>query len=259
LGVFPTLPPEYETWMFSGGAALARRDAADAVRAAVASGTLYEWAKNRSPRDTFTGRGEAYGVMLGPVPVVVRHARRGGMLARVLHDRYLGAPRFLREIAMSRHLASAGIATPEVVAAVEYPAGIGHRADVATQRVDGRDLATIFFGDDPPSPEARPIILREVGKAVRRLHDGGFVHPDLQLRNVLIAPYPVTVSAALPNLTVYFLDVDTCRAVGRGDLASHRANVARFARSWAKLNRSLGTHLIAADRTAFAAGYAERR
>ena len=85
------------------------------------------------------------------------------------------------------------------------------------------------------------------------------MHPDLQLRNVLVSPWPLTISGALPALTVWLLDVDTCRAVGRGDLGAHRANVARFARSWEKFNRISGPHLTAADRVAFGSGYAERR
>jgi hypothetical protein len=233
----------------------------------MATGTLYEWAASQQPRETFTGRGEAYGVRLGGTPIVVRHARRGGLLAPLLRDRYLGQPRFLREIAMSRHLAGAGIATPEVVAAARYGSGIGHRADVATRRVEGRDLAAVFFGDTPPAGDERVLILHEVGRTVRRLHTGGFVHPDLQLRNILISPYPVfpdapaspdSPNAPVPFLTVWLLDVDTCRAVGRSDLAAHRANVARFARSWEKLNRSLGPRLTSTDRAAFASGYAAR-
>jgi 3-deoxy-D-manno-octulosonic acid kinase len=181
--------------------------------------------------------------------VVVRHARRGGMLAPLLRDVYLGSPRFLREIAMSRHLAQAGIPTPEVVAGVMYPAGMGHRADVATSRVDGRDLAEIFFGAQQPAGERREAILHAVGGTVRRLHNAGLIHPDLQLRNVLVEDPP------RPSPTIFLLDVDTCRAIPKGDDASRRWNLARFARSWEKFNRQSGVRLTEDDRAAFAAGY----
>ncbi len=256
MGVFPALPPEYETFIFAGGAALARRDAADAVRAALEAGTLYAWAARQSGREAFAGRGTAYGVTLGPARIVVRHSRRGGALAGLLRDRFLGPPRFLREVAMAHHLARAGIATPAVVAAVMYPATIGHRADVATGRVDGRDLGEIFFGDAPPDGTARAAILRAVGAMVRRLHDSGFVHPDLQLRNVLVATPGTAPQPHGP--TVWLLDVDTCRAVRPGDTATRRRNLARFARSWEKFNRLRGPRLTDADRTAFSSGYADR-
>jgi hypothetical protein len=170
----------------------------------------------------------------------------------VSEDRLFGRRvRFLREINLSRRLAAAGIRTPAVLAGVAYPSGIAHTADVATERLDGRDLADLFFGDAPPEGEARAAILQAVGRLVRSLHDAGWVHPDLQLRNVLVAPParpPVRPSA-------WLLDVDTCRRVLRGDRESRRANLARFDRSWAKWNTQRGARLLPADRAEFEAGY----
>lgn len=245
--------------MYAGGVAVSRRDASPALRDALRGGTLYQWAAGQTGREQFVGRGAVYGVTLGQQRVVVRHARRGGALAPLLQDRYLGSPRFLREIAMARHLASAGIPTPAVVAGVMYPTTFGHRADVATERVPGKDLAAIFFGDDPPAGQARREMLHAVGAMVRKLHDGGLIHPDLQLRNVLIAdPSPSLPSPPHPSPTVWLLDVDTCRPAPKGDLEIRRWNLARFARSWEKFNRLKGPRLTDDDRTAFAAGYGTR-
>jgi hypothetical protein len=70
------LPPGYEAWSLGTGGSVARHDVAAAVRAALeCHGTLYAWAGAQSDRVTFAGRGEAYGVRLGGVPAVVRHAR----------------------------------------------------------------------------------------------------------------------------------------------------------------------------------------
>ena len=249
--VFPTLPPDYETWTFARGTALARTDLAAAARTALKLGSLYAWAAEQPGREVFRGRGETYGVTLGGLPVVVRHARRGGALAGVLKDRYLGEPRFLREIEMGARLTSAGLHTPPVVAAACYDAGIGHRADVATARVQGRDLAAIFFGDSAPAGEIRISILRAVGATVRKLHDAGFIHPDLQLRNILLGEDPAT--------TVWLLDVDTCRTVRPEDHTTRKWNVNRFHRSWDKHNRQLGAKLTDVDRAEFTAGYMEHR
>ncbi len=239
--------------MFAGGEVVARREAADALRKALSEKTLYQWAAEQSPNEKFVGRGTAYGVTLGTQRIVVRHARRGGLLAPLLQDRYAGPPRFLREIEMSHLLAKAGIPTPAVVAGVMYPASFGHRADVATERIDGRDLAEIFFGPNPPAGELRDEILRAVGRMVRRLHDSGLIHPDLQLRNVLIASSPTALPPYRP--TAVLLDVDTCRPVAPGDDSTRRWNLARFARSWEKFNRLRGPLLTDQDRAAFAAAY----
>ena len=241
-------PPGYDAWSLGAGGAVARHDVADAVRGALAAaGSLYAWAAAQPGRDAFTGRGATYGVRLGGVAAVVRHARRGGLLGPLLGDRYLGAPRVLRELAWSRRLADAGIATPAVLAGVWRRTGLVHRADVATERVAGADLAAILFGDAPPAGAARAALLHAVGGLVRRLHAAGFVHPDLQLRNVLVAPGPPPAA--------WLLDVESCRA--SAGAADATRNLARFYRSWAKWNRLNGPRLTAADRAAFEAGYRE--
>ena len=232
---------------------VARADVAAAVRAALEeSATLFAWAAARPGREVFHGRGEAYGVSLGAVRAVVRHARRGGLLGPLLGDRYTGRPRFLREIEVAAALGEADIATPPVLAGVAYAGPLWHRADVATERVAGRDLAAILFGESPPRGPARTEMLREVGRLVRRLHEAGFVHPDLQLRNVLIE-----TGSAGPK--AWLLDVDTCRLLAPGDAQGRQANLARFERSWEKWNRLEGPRLTAEDRGAFEAGYGAAR
>ncbi len=246
----PAPHPDFETWSFPGGTAVARRDIAPAVRRALAeTGSLHRWAAAQPDRRVFTGRGEAYGVLLGSAPAVVRHARHGGLLAPLLGDLFAGRPRFWREAALARLLAGGGVRTPAVLAGVRYRAGPLHRADVATERIDGADLVETFFGDQPPSGRPRTAALEAVGRLIRRLHDLGYVHPDLQLRNLLVT------DPAAPAPAAWLLDVDTCRPM-RGDPDAERArNLARFERSWAKWNARLGPRLTDADRALMSAAY----
>ena len=245
----PALPPDFETWTFEGGTAAARHDVADAVRQALAAGgTLYRWAANRPGRTAFVGRGEAYGVALGATPAVVRHARHGGLLAPLLGDVFVGRPRFYLEAELSRRLASGGVRTPAVLAGVRYRAGPGHRADVATEQVAGADLVELFFGDRPPAGPARAAALEALGTLVRHLHDLGYVHPDLQLRNLLLTGDPGSPRA-------WLLDVDTCRPMRRDRDAERARNLARFYRSWAKWNDLRGQRLTDADRALFSVAY----
>jgi len=238
----------WTSWTSDGVAGTARDDVVGAVRTAIReAGTLYAWAARQEPRTVFHGRGEAYGVALGPMAAVVRHARRGGRLAPLLGDRYLGAPRFEREIANAEALRAAGVATPAVLAGVRYAAGIFHRTDVATERLMGRDLAATFFDQAAPEGETRAAVLTAAGALVRRLHEAGWVHPDLQLRNVLAGP------GADGGIGAWLLDVDTCRRARRpGDPA---ANLARFDRSWRKWNARRGERLTSADRDTFLRAY----
>lgn len=220
----------------------------EAVRAALAAGTLYAWAAAQPGRDVFQGRGEVFGVTLGSRRAVVRHARRGGLLGPLLGDRYRGRPRFAREMKICRDLQADGISTPDVLAGVMYQTGAVHRADTATARVDGRDLAEIFFGNDPPSGAERTAILQEVGELVGKLYRVGFVHPDLQLKNILIE------TAGGPRLKAWLLDVDTVRRMsGPG---TRLQNLRRFYRSWDKWNEKQGMKLTRKDREHFSEGFA---
>ncbi len=245
----PALPPGFETWTFAGGSSAARRDVAAAVREALAAApSLYAWAAAQPGRREFTGRGAAFGVTLGGRSAVVRHARHGGLLAPVLGDLFWGAPRFYREAELSRALAGRKVRTPAVLAGVCYRAGPCHRADVVTAAVEGTDLVELFWGAAPPAGDARAAVLGAIGILVRRLHDAGFVHPDLQLRNLL-------VSGAGNAPEAWLLDVDTCRPLKADGDADRARNLDRLYRSWAKWNRLRGERLTDRDRALFSAGY----
>ncbi len=222
--------------------------------ALAAAGSLYRWAAAQPGRREFTGRGAAFGVVLGGTPAVVRHARHGGLLAPLLGDLFMGEPRFVREAALSRTLADRRVRTPPVLAGVSYRAGPFHRADVVTGAIEGPDLVELFFGAAPPENQARAAILDAIGVLVLRLHDAGFVHPDLQLRNILVRQGGARGGE---HPEAWLLDVDTCRAM-RADADAERArNLERFYRSWAKWNRLRGERLTARDRALFSAAYLE--
>ena len=248
----PALPPDFEPWTFAGGSSAARRDVAGAVREALAAaGSLYGWAAVQPGRREFTGRGAAFGVTLGGQGVVVRHARHGGLLAPLLGDLFWGQPRFYREATLSRTLTRERVRTPAVLAGVVYRAGPCHRADVVTAAVEGVDLVELFYGERPPAGAARDAALGAIGALVRRMHDAGFVHPDLQLRNLLVRG----ADGARPE--AWLLDVDTCCPIRAGDDAGRARNLDRLYRSWAKWNRLRGVRLTDHDRAVFSAAYLE--
>jgi 3-deoxy-D-manno-octulosonic acid kinase len=253
----PSLPADYVAWSDDGGFAAARHDVVTAVKEALKSApTLYAWAAAQRSRDEFQGRGTTFGVTLGGVRVVVRHARRGGFVRHFTADHFLGRrPRFVREIALARRLAGKGITTPPVLAGIAYPTLLGHTADVATERLDGTDLAALIFGPAPPTGEARAAALTAVGRLVRRLHQAGFVHRDLQLKNVLVMGTSVSAAGRPSSVEAALLDIDTCVEKSPRDHAAHIANIRRFLRSWEKWNRMQGDKLTADDRRVFLAAY----
>jgi len=241
------LPADYERVDVGGARAVATREAAQAVREALAAGTLYayaarEYAGGQPGARLLMGRAPAYAVALpgadGTAPrVVVRHSRHGGLLAPLTGDRFLPPTRAPRELSAALRLREMGVPTPEVVAYAVYPAGpLLRRSDVATREIaDGHDLAAALGAEadargDAAGGIARGAILDAVVALLRALTEAGARHPDLNAKNILLAPGPGSASPV-----AYVLDVD--RVVFETP-RSHRvaqANMGRLARSLRKL------------------------
>jgi hypothetical protein len=199
-------------------------------------------------RRELRGRAVAYAVTLpdGSADVVVRHSRHGGLLAPLTRDLFLPPTRAPGELATALRLRDAGVPTPEVLAWLTYPAGpLFRRADVATRLVaDGRDLADALSAPERVRGADAPWIAA-VGALLRALARAGARHPDLNIKNVLLAP-PPDAPAAAP--IAWVLDVDVVRFVDDGSAASvAAANWDRFARSMAKWERVHGLSIDDAE------------
>ncbi len=258
------VPPGYRAETVGPALLVARTDAATRLRAAIQNdGTLFAHARSRSDRRTLgSGRGPLALIPANGEEWVVRHARRGGAIAPLLGDHYLsvGVPRPIRELRVSWAARNAGIATPEVVAAAVYPVRPRlYRGDVVTRLVTGAaDLARIVFGrssldaDEEPTGEDRididpALAARAAGAAIRAAIERGLVHPDLNLKNVLIRK-------GADGLEAWILDLDGCRLAPPVPERRRLAMLERFERSWHKWQRRAGP--AGAPLAAFRAGYA---
>jgi hypothetical protein len=219
------LPPGYDHVHAAGVEAVALDSLRGALAAVLARGTLYEYASACRDRRELVGRGPVYAVTLGNSRVVVRRARHGGLLAPLTRDLFVRPTRAPHELAVSTRLRAAGVATPAVVAYVVYHIGPWlARSDVVTEEVpEADDLLTVLR---PTATEAaRAAAWTAAQELVEALGRAGAVHPDLNVKNILIA------HAGRSRPVAYALDVD--RVVWRrpGDPAVVRANLARLRRS----------------------------
>ncbi|MGH8121592.1 MAG: 3-deoxy-D-manno-octulosonic acid kinase [Rudaea sp.] len=154
---------------------------------------------------------------------VLRHYRRGGMVARVLGDRYLwsGAEqtRSFAEFRLLAELAQRGLNVPRPVAARYRRNGVHYRADLITLQI--ADATTLAQRVVRQPLDAR--IAQDVGTAIAGLHAVGAYHADLNAHNVLLCAQGV-----------WLIDFD------RGELRAPQrawqlANLARLKRSLLKL------------------------
>ncbi|HJU66498.1 MAG TPA: lipopolysaccharide kinase InaA family protein [Gemmatimonadaceae bacterium] len=214
-----------------------------ALQETLQEGTIYDWAAHHPDSRTLFGRGVAYAAPLpnGGPSVVVRRSRHGGLLAPITGDRFLGGTRASRELETSLKLARLGVPTPEVLAYATYVAGpMLRRADVVTREIPGAsDLADLLV--DGPSEELKRHLLDTISRLLVKLAMVGARHPDLNLKNILIA------SDENGETTAQVLDVDRVWFDDSGPPHVMAANLRRFTRSARKLRRLRGLELEEQD------------
>jgi 3-deoxy-D-manno-octulosonic acid kinase len=203
----------------------------------------------RSPA-ALAGRGRLGRVELpGAVVAIVRPLLRGGLLGKVVKRVSLDETRALAELTVSVEAAARGASVLEVLAAVTRRRGPGWSHAVVTREVPGaRDLTAVLTG--PDGPRARARALRAAGQAVRRLHDAGVDHVDLNLKNILL---PAAGDALV-------IDLDRCRlGPAPASDAVREENLVRLLRSWTKLGVQRPGSTRPRDPLALLRGYAPGR
>jgi 3-deoxy-D-manno-octulosonic acid kinase len=155
---------------------------------------------------------------------VLRHYRRGGLIARLSQDSYLWAgaarTRSFAEWRLLAELRRLGLPVPAPIAARYVRGLVTYRADLITELLPGtRTLADAITGRD--LPEAG---WRAVGRTIGMFHRAGVHHADLNANNILLTE----------NITqVYILDFDRGRIEARG--AWEQTVLARLRRSLEKI------------------------
>ncbi|GAB2548802.1 3-deoxy-D-manno-octulosonic acid kinase [Rhodanobacter koreensis] len=181
------------------------------------------WRERNALRTQAGGRG---GVAIIATPVgecVLRHYRRGGLVAALMGDRYLWAgaerTRPFEEFRLLGEIARLGLPGPAVVAARYVRHGLFYSADLITRRiVNARTLAERLAEGRLDSELAE-----EVGALVARFHRAGIWHADLNAHNVLVTPDEL-----------YLIDFDRGRLRAPA-VAWQQANLQRLHRSLLKL------------------------
>lgn len=165
--------------------------------------------------------------------MVIRKYHRGGMLRFFLPDLYWGGHRPFRELCVTTEALQQGIPTVSVLAAVtEHVAGPFYRGYLISRELpSARDLPTVLGTATMSPDEARFLkkraIFAKVAHAIRSMHDRGFYHGDLNLKNILVDTDNED--------TVYILDWDKSWYKEKLSQTERSRNVLRFCRSMTKL------------------------
>jgi 3-deoxy-D-manno-octulosonic acid kinase len=216
-----------------GGAILT--DGSESGNAALAYLSAHRALEPRAATDADSsvakGRGGAFFLDVANHRWVARPYRRGGLAALVSRDGYLwtseGRVRSFREWRTLAVLHARALPVPRPIAARYRRDGLVYRAELITQRLEHTE---------PLSPRLEREILSlavwvAIGRCLRRFHDAGAYHADLNAHNILLD----TCDAATEK--VWLIDFD------RGGLRRpgtwRDANLARLYRSLRKISMEL--------------------
>lgn len=184
------------------------------------------------------GRGQIVQIDVAGRSAVLRRYRRGGWVARLLQDRYLWTglerSRPAREFRTTLALFEAGLPVARPLAALVQWDRLTARGALVTEYIgDSRTLAQslpVMVTDQPVAVSGNRIPWAAVGRTLRRFHDAGLDHADLNAHNILLGA----------DEQVHVIDFDRARWRSPEGDAQQRwrsGNLRRLHRSLLKLCR----------------------
>jgi 3-deoxy-D-manno-octulosonic acid kinase len=198
------------------------------------------------------GRAKVTRFILDQRPLVLKHYLRGGAIAALSKDRYLGwnveHSRSFREWRLLHDLHARGLPVPRPVAAHTQKAIISYRADLITEEIpDALTLADVLGHRTLAAAQ-----WQKIGACIHRFHQHNVYHADLNARNILLA------GTTPGEETVYLIDFDRGR-IRRASVSWKLANLARMLRSLQKFQKNTpGFHFTNNDWDHLLQGYNEK-
>jgi 3-deoxy-D-manno-octulosonic acid kinase len=175
------------------------------------------------------GRGHAVFFQYQGHDLVLKHYQRGGRMAALLGDRYIGVDcnrsRSFREWRLLIQMRELGLPVPVPVAASCVKHGIFYHADLITVQLNN----VVTLADRLLESAFDETGWAKVGSCIRRFHDASVYHADLNARNILLNT---------DNNAVYLIDFDkgSMRYLNDSWKASNLARLQRSLLKFKSLN-----------------------
>lgn len=194
------------------------------------------WRGRGALRSQAGGRGGVAVIDTPAGEAVLRHYRRGGMVARLLGDRYLFTcqrrTRSDREFRLLADLQRRGLPVPPPLGARYVRHGWRYSADLITLRIPHAWTLAERLADGAFDAA----LASRVGELIARFHREGAWHADLNAHNILVSP-----------AGAFLIDFDRGRLRPPAKRWRH-ANLARLKRSLVKLGaRDVAGHAFDAE------------
>ncbi len=175
------------------------------------------------------GRGTVWLINAGEQQWILKHYLRGGLISHLVSARYFFTgyerTRMVNEFSILQKLYVAGLPVPRPVAAsAQRKSLLTYSGTLITEYLpNSRSLASLIkLGDWENAP------WEAIGKTIRRFHEHGAMHRDLNASNILLV-----------QGCTYLIDFDKGKLVGHRSKASWtQKNLRRLRRSLDKLSGS---------------------
>ncbi|GAB56134.1 3-deoxy-D-manno-octulosonic acid kinase [Glaciecola punicea ACAM 611] len=193
------------------------------------------------------GRGIVYFFTLGNTELVLRHYKRGGLVAKVSNDSFIftriSHTRCYEELSVLQHLRDKKVNVPKPIAGKITRKGLFYSADIITEVISNAvELNEILLSEGVVAATWQAI-----GLQIKKMHNAQVYHGDINVKNILLSRQTTPPS-------IHLLDFDKC-AIKRGDDWKN-ANLLRFKRSLLKqVSKSPHYHYRQRDWDALLAGY----
>lgn len=181
------------------------------------------WAGKATMNAAKGGRGSVAFLDTPVGPCVLRHYRRGGLVAPLLGDRYVwngrGRSRGFAEFSLLAELRQRGLPVPAPITARYVRRGLYYTADLITRTIENARTLTEIIA----ARRFDTALAGQVGALVAHFHAAGVDHADLNAHNILVA-----------DEKLWLIDFDRGEIRGTGT-AWKLANLARLKRSLLKV------------------------
>lgn len=183
-----------------------------------------EWAAQSAIIGFAEGRGTTFFVQFEGRDYVLRHYRRGGMVARLSPDRYIWTgihkTRAWREWYLLAQLYEMNLPVPRPVAAQVIHNGLTYTADIMTMRISG----STTLAEELQRHALDAEVWHKLGALLYQFHKHGVWHADLNANNIL----------RTQDGNLYLIDFDRGR-FREPAMQWQQENLARLRRSLDKL------------------------
>jgi len=173
------------------------------------------------------GRARVAYLSYGDKTWVLKHYYRGGAIASILKDSYLGIniekTRAFREWRLLKKMRQLGLPVPDAVAAHVNKSIFYYRADLITEKIENTQTLADVLTAKPLTTEQ----WKKIGACIKLFHQKNIYHADLNARNILLDE----------SGKFYLIDFDN--SYFRIDSASWKmANLGRLKRSLLKFKKN---------------------